>query len=54
MKAADGKALWTPIISFTSREHRDRWSDGVIAALRASHPHALDELAVSIAAAGAA
>jgi hypothetical protein len=43
MKGADGKPLWSPIISFASRELSNRWSDAVVAALRQSHPHALDE-----------
>lgn len=47
MKGNDGKPLWTPIVSFTSRALRDRLSDSVVAALRQSHPHALDEVAVS-------
>jgi hypothetical protein len=41
MKGADGKALWVQLISFSSKDHRDRWSDAVIAALRESYPEAL-------------
>jgi hypothetical protein len=41
MKGADGKALWTPIIAFVSRKVRDRWSDAVLAGLRACHSDAL-------------
>ena len=47
MRGSDGKLLWTQLIIFANRELRDRWSDAVLAALRQSHPHALDELAVS-------
>lgn len=43
MKGSDGKLLWSPIVSFASRELRDRFSDGVITAVRASHPTALAE-----------
>ena len=42
MKDADGKGLWTPIISFASKEVRDRWSAAAVEALLASFPHALD------------
>lgn len=47
MKGADGKLLWVQLISFASREQRDRWSDAAIAAVRQSHPYVLDELAVA-------
>jgi hypothetical protein len=43
LKGPDGKGLWVPIVSFASRELRDRFSSQVIAALRASHPDALNE-----------
>jgi hypothetical protein len=36
-----GKRVWVPIISFETRDLRDKWSGAVIAALRASHPEAL-------------
>jgi hypothetical protein len=38
MKDAAGKLKYTPIISFTSKEVRDRFSNAVIEALRAAHP----------------
>jgi hypothetical protein len=41
MKDASGKAQWVPIVSFTSRELRDKFSAAVIDALRASRPEAL-------------
>jgi hypothetical protein len=47
MKDTDGKLLWSPIISFASRGHRDRWSDAAIAAVRQSHPQAFDGLAAT-------
>jgi hypothetical protein len=43
MKGADSRPSWPPIISFASRETRDRWSEAVLAALHGSHPNALDE-----------
>jgi hypothetical protein len=43
MKDAAGKLMWSPIISFASRELRDRFIDSVLAALRASHPAVLAE-----------
>jgi hypothetical protein len=46
MKDANGKMQWSPVVSFVSREVGNRWSDSVLTALRQSHPHALDELAV--------
>jgi hypothetical protein len=45
MKDQAGKQLWVQLISFASREQRDRWSDAVIAAVRSAYPRALDELA---------
>lgn len=41
MKDSAGKLLWSPIITFASRELRDRFSDSVLAALHTSHPEAL-------------
>jgi len=41
MKDAAGKARYTPIIEFSSKEIRDRWSTQIIDALRTSHPEAL-------------
>jgi hypothetical protein len=40
-KDASGKAQWVPIVSFTSRELRDKFSTAVIDALRISHPDLL-------------
>lgn len=40
---SDGKRRFTPIIEFTSPEIRNRFSDGVIAALREMYPGALDD-----------
>ncbi len=33
-----GKIRYSPVIEFASKEIRDRWSVGVIEAMRASHP----------------
>jgi hypothetical protein len=41
MKDAAGKAMWAPIVSFGSRELRDKFSASVIDALRASYPDVL-------------
>jgi len=41
MKDADGKGLWTPIITFSTKEVRDRWSAAAVAALLDSYPNAL-------------
>lgn len=41
IKDAAGKARYTPIIEFASKDVRDRWSNAVIEALRAAHPGAL-------------
>ena len=43
MKDPDGKGLWTPIISFTSKDVRDRWSAAAVAALPDSFPAAMDD-----------
>jgi hypothetical protein len=43
MTGKDGKRAWVPIISFGSKDLRGKWSDAVIAALRVSHPNALDD-----------
>ena len=37
----DGKPAYSPIISFVSKEVRDKFSAAVLDALRASHPDAL-------------
>ncbi len=41
MTGDDGKRRYSPIVEFASKEIRSRWSDGVIAALRAAEPEAL-------------
>lgn len=41
MKGRDGKALWLPVVSFSDKETRDRFSEAVLTALQASHPQAL-------------
>ena len=41
MKDQNGKLMWLPIISFTSREVRDRLNTAILDALHQSHPEAL-------------
>jgi len=41
MRDAKGKARYAPIVEFRTKELRDRFSSGVIEALRASHPGVL-------------
>ena len=41
IKDASGKAQWVPIVSFTSRELRDKFSTAVIDVLRIPHPDLL-------------
>ncbi len=41
LKDAADKTKYSPIIEFTSKEIRDRWSVQIIEALRVSHPDAL-------------
>jgi len=41
MRDAAGKARWSPIVSFADKRTRDRWSAGVIEALRQQYPEAL-------------
>jgi hypothetical protein len=38
LKDERGKVRYSPIIEFTSKEVRDRFSNGVIEAMRAAHP----------------
>lgn len=38
MKDANGKARYSPVIEFSTREIRTKWSDAVIAAMRIAHP----------------
>ena len=42
MRAPDGKLLWRPVVSFSSKKARDNWSSSVIEALKASHPEAFE------------
>ena len=42
MKDETGKTRYVPIIEFASKEARNRWSDEVIAALRAGRPEVLE------------
>jgi hypothetical protein len=41
MRDADGKVQYAPVVSFASRERRDRFSSQVVEALHASPPEAL-------------
>jgi len=38
MKDANGKPLWSPIISFVNREARNKFSGAVVDAMRLAHP----------------
>src|SRR5262245_30750554 len=38
MKDGSGKARYVAVIEFASKDVRTRWSDAVIAAMRATHP----------------
>lgn len=40
MKDEGGKIRYVPIIEFSSKAIRNKWSDAVIAAMRAAHPEA--------------
>jgi hypothetical protein len=42
MKDAAGKVKYVPIVSFASKDLRDRFSTSVIEALLAAHPDALE------------
>lgn len=42
LKDDNGKIKYTPIIEFTSKEIRNRWSDAVIDAMRAAHPEVFE------------
>lgn len=37
---ADGKSVWLPVVTFSSKQLRDKFSAMVIAALKARHPQA--------------
>jgi hypothetical protein len=41
MRGRDGKAIFVPIVSFATKETRDRFSNAVLEALRVSHPNVL-------------
>ena len=43
MKDQRGKIRYSPLIEFTSKEIRDRWSAAVIVAMRAAHPEAFED-----------
>lgn len=46
MRDGEGKLRYSPVVTFTDKAVRGRWSDSVIAAIRAAHPDALtDEVA---------
>jgi hypothetical protein len=42
LKNPAGKMRYSPVVSFTDKITRDRWSAAVIAALIAAHPDVLD------------
>jgi hypothetical protein len=42
LKDQKGKIRYVPVIEFTSKKIRNRWSDAVIEAMRAAHPEAFD------------
>ena len=42
MKDDSGKIRYSPIIEFSSKEVRQRFSEGIVAALRAAHPEAFE------------
>jgi hypothetical protein len=41
MRDGDGKVRYTPILGFATKEHRDRFSEMVVTAVRQAHPEAL-------------
>jgi hypothetical protein len=41
LRGKDGKILYVTIVGFASKELRDKFSDAILDALRASHPEAL-------------
>jgi hypothetical protein len=43
LRGKDGRILYIPIVSFSSRELRDKFSTGVIDAMRLAHPEAFAE-----------
>jgi hypothetical protein len=42
IKDQAGKPLWCPVVSFASKELRERFSGAVLDALRAAHPEVFD------------
>jgi hypothetical protein len=52
LRARDGKGLFVPVVSFATKELRDRFSAAVITALQAAHPEALSVQATADADAG--
>jgi hypothetical protein len=47
LREPNGKLIYRPVIDFVDRATRSRWSDAVIAAMRASHSEAFaDEPAI--------
>ncbi len=43
LKDAKGKIRYVPIIEFSSKDVRNKFSDAVIAAMRATHPEVFEE-----------
>jgi hypothetical protein len=43
MKDQAGKPLYTPVVSFGSKELRDKFSTAILDALRAAHPEVFDD-----------
>jgi hypothetical protein len=43
LRGRDGKILYVPIVSFASRELREKFSNSIIEAMRTAHPEALVE-----------
>jgi hypothetical protein len=39
----DGKGLWSPVVTFASKELRDQFSANVVEAIRAAYPGALPD-----------
>jgi hypothetical protein len=42
IKDAAGKAKWSPVVSFTSRDVRDKFSAAIIEALKAARPEVFE------------
>ena len=42
IKDTAGKSIWSPVVSFASKELRDRFSVAVLDALRVAHPEVFD------------